>query len=246
MGIAEPFVFFADDESLIDTARMQRMAELIRAAGIHKRYFLYGRADTIARSPALLASWREIGLERVFVGFEFTREEDLLGIRKGSTLSDNETAARILNDLGIEIYASFIVRPDFTREDFAAFAPYCQKLGLRFASFAVLTPLPGTDLMAEVENQLITRNYDFFDFIHTLLPTTLPLDEFFEQLYVLYTRTIPLRRQVPMLRKYRFQDLLAGLRSGRRVLGQMRYAYRDYRTSARMLPTAGGSERSSR
>ncbi|HSN68585.1 MAG TPA: radical SAM protein [Thermoanaerobaculia bacterium] len=240
--IAEPFVFFADDESLIDTGRMQRLADLIRAAGIRKRYFLYGRADTIARSPALLASWREIGLERVFIGFEFTRDEDLRGIRKGSTVSDNEAAARILNDLGIEIYGSFIVRPDFTREDFAAFAPYCEKLGLRFASFAVLTPLPGTDLMAQVENQLITRNYDFFDFIHTLLPTALPLDEFFEQLYALYARAIPLRRQLPMLRKYRVLDFLTGLRRGRRVLGQMRGAYRDYQASAPVRPAVHASE----
>ncbi|MGZ8709188.1 MAG: B12-binding domain-containing radical SAM protein [Thermoanaerobaculia bacterium] len=230
--IAEPFVFFADDESLIDTTRMQRMAELIRASGIRKRYFLYGRSDTIARSPALLETWRKIGLERVFVGFEFTRDEDLSLIRKGSSTSDNDKAARILNDLGIEIYASFIVRPDFTREDFAAFAPYCEKLRLRFASFSVLTPLPGTDLMADVESQLITRNYDFFDFIHTLLPTTLPLDEFYEQLYQLYSHTIPLRRQLPMLFKYRLPDLFSALRNGRRVLTQLRHADRDYGTAA--------------
>jgi radical SAM superfamily enzyme YgiQ (UPF0313 family) len=56
---------------------------------------------------------------------------------------------------------------------------YCRKLGLDFATFAVLTPLPGTDLFDEVRDRLLTRNFDLYDFIHTLLPTSLPLEDFF-------------------------------------------------------------------
>ena len=227
-GIDETFIFFADDESLVDAERMRRLAELIRAARIKKRYFLYGRSDTIARHPDLLELWRDIGLERVFVGFEFFREEDLAYIRKGSKPADNETAAGVLNRLGIEVYASFIVRPEFKREDFVAFAPYCRKLGLRFATFAVLTPLPGTDLYAETKDQLITRNCDFFDFIHTVLPTALPLDEFYEQYCRLYRTTIPLSRQLAIWRKFRLRDIPGVLSQSRRILGRIRHAYEDY------------------
>ncbi len=227
-GIAEDFVFFADDESLIDTARMKALAELIRNAGIKKRYFLYGRADTIARSPELLKLWRSIGLERVFVGFEFFRDGDLALIHKGSTSADNEKAARILADLGIEVYASFIVRQEFTKEDFATFRPYCEKLGLRFATFAVLTPLPGTDLYEQTKDRLITRNYDYVDFLHTLLPTTLPLKDFYEQVYQLYKRAIPFRRQLGVLAKYPLKEIPATLATSKRVLTRVRTAYLDY------------------
>jgi radical SAM superfamily enzyme YgiQ (UPF0313 family) len=205
---------------------------LIRAAGIRKRYFLYGRSDTIARHPDLLKLWRDIGLERVFVGFEFFREEDLQYIRKGSKAADNETAARVLNDLDIEVYASFIVRPEFTREDFAAFAPYCRKLGLRFATFAVLTPLPGTELYGETSGRLITHNYDFFDFIHTLLPTALPLDEFYEQYCRLYQTTVPLRQQLAVWRKFRWRDIPGVLSRSRRIFARIRHASADYRITA--------------
>lgn len=231
-GIAEEFVFFADDESLIDTTRMKTLAELIRGSGIRKRYFLYGRSDTVARSPELLELWRSIGLERVFVGFESFRDEDLALIHKGSTSSDNEKAARILNDLGIEVYASFIVRPEFTRRDFAAFRPYCEKLGLHFATFAVLTPLPGTDLLHEVKDRLVTRNYDLVDFLHTLLPTALPLKDFYEQFYQLYNRAIPFRRKLSVLRKYPLREIPATFAISHRVLSRLRNAYRDYATGA--------------
>jgi len=224
----EEFVFFADDESLVDSRRMKKLAALIRDAGIRKQYFLYGRSDTIARNPELLEMWRDIGLERVFVGLEFFRDKDLNDIRKGSTLSDNEKAVHILQDLGIETYASFIVRPEFNKADFRAFGQYCRNLALGFATFAVLTPLPGTDFYEEVKSQLITHNYDYFDFIHTLLPTALPLKEFYEEYYHLYRTAIPLTRRLSSLRRFPLKDIPPLLVNSYRALNRLRTAYLDY------------------
>lgn len=227
-GISEEFVFFADDESLIDAPRMARLAALIRNAGIRKRYFLYGRSDTITRSPGLLKAWREIGLERVFVGLEFFRDEDLRYIRKSSTCRDNETAVRLLQRLDIEVYASFIVRPEFSTSDFTAFRRYCRDLNLNFASFAVLTPLPGTDLYQETRDRLITRNYDCFDFIHTVLPTALPLKEFYEEYRRLYTEGVAPLRQLLLLRKYPIREIPRMLGKGRQFYKRLRTAHLDY------------------
>jgi radical SAM superfamily enzyme YgiQ (UPF0313 family) len=227
-GLDEEFVFFADDESLVDAPRMKAMAALIRQAGIHKRYFLYGRSDTIARNPDLLELWRDVGLERVFVGLEFFRDEDLEDIHKGSTLRDNEQAVKVLQSLGIDIYASLIVRPEFTTADFAACAQYCRALDLDFATFAMLTPLPGTDLYQEVKGQMITHNYDYFDFIHTLLPTALPLKDFYEAYYQLYQKAIPLTKRLAMLRKMQWREIPAMLASSYRVFTRLRKAYQDY------------------
>jgi radical SAM superfamily enzyme YgiQ (UPF0313 family) len=227
-GIDEEFVFFADDESLVDVVRMKRLAELIRESGIRKRYFLYGRSDTIARNPDLLALWRDVGLERVFVGLEFFRDSDLEFINKGSTTSNNRQAVRVLKDLGIGIYASFIVRPDFTEEDFLEFRRYCRSIDLSFASFAVLTPLPGTDLYDEVEDQLLTRDPEYFDFIHTVLPTALPLEDFYEQYYRLYTKSIPLRNVFAFMSRYRLKDVPASLAKFRRWSKRLRTLYMDY------------------
>jgi radical SAM superfamily enzyme YgiQ (UPF0313 family) len=224
----EEFVFFADDESLVDVRRMQALATMIRDAGLRKRYFVYGRSDTISRNPKLLEAWKEIGLERVFVGLEFFRNSDLDEIRKGSTLHDNATAVRILQDLEIEIYASFIVHPAFTKADFGAFRQYCRALNLNFATFAVLTPLPGTDFYQEVEKQLITHNYDYYDFIHTLLPTALPLKEFYEEYYQLSLNALSPIDRLSLLRKIPLKDLPSLLAASYRVYNRIRRAYLDY------------------
>ncbi|MFC1994132.1 B12-binding domain-containing radical SAM protein [Chloroflexota bacterium] len=227
-NIEEKFVFFADDESLVDSARMKKLAALIKDSGIQKRYFLYGRSDTIARNPDLLEIWKGIGLERVFVGLEFFRNEDLNYIRKGSTLSDNEKAVRVLQDIGIEIYPSFIVRPEYSKADFAAFRQYCQNLGFGFASFAVLTPLPGTDLYEEVKDQLLTHDYDYYDFIHTLLPTALPLKEFYEEYYQLLRKAAPITKQLSFLMKYPLKTIPSTLAKSYRFYNRLKTVHLDY------------------
>ncbi len=226
--IEEESVFFADDESLIDVERMRTLATRITESGIRKRLFLYGRSDTIADNPDLLEAWREAGLERVFVGLESFRDDDLRLVRKGSTVTDNARAVRVLSDLGIDIYASFIVRQEFGHNEFAALRRYCRELELDFATFAVLTPLPGTDLYHEVEDRLLTRDPDFFDFVHTVLPTALPLEEFFRELTGLYRSAVPLGRQLSLLRKFPLDEWPALFGRSSRTFRRLKGLSHDY------------------
>lgn len=189
--IQEPNVFFCDDESMCDAQRMDRLADAIASAGIGKHYFLYARADTIARHPDLFAKWRDIGLVQVFVGMETFSDEALDGLQKEMTVRHQEEAARILDELGVLLYANFMVDPAFTKEDFREMGAHVRRLGLRYASFSVLTPLPGTQLYEERKDDLISDSPELCDMIHTTLPTTLPIRVFYRELYNLFTRALP-------------------------------------------------------
>lgn len=226
--IQEPFVFFADDESLLDTPRMARLADLILSAGIKKRYFLYGRSDTIVKHPELLERWRKIGLERIFVGLEFMRDADLKLIRKGATVENNVQALQILKGLDLDIWPMFMVRPEFERRDFADLRQCCLDLDLSFIGFSVLTPLPGTDLYHEVRDQLINTNYDYFDFFHTLLPTTLPLQDFYQELATLFQRSRSLKNQIRLMRKYRLRELPSLFKAYGQLLRRLKTLAQDY------------------
>lgn len=227
-GIEEEFVFFADDESLVDAPRMKELARLIEEAGIKKRYFLYGRSDTIVRNPDLLKDWKKIGLERVFVGFEFFRDEDLQYINKRASVEENLKAVQILKSLGIGIYGSLIIRPEFTRDDFRALKEFCHRLELDFSSFSVLTPLPGTDLYAEVRSQMITHDYDYFDFLHTLLPTKLPVQEFYRELSWLYRNALSFWQMIAFFRKYPLGEIPGLFSKMNRFTSRLKSAYQDY------------------
>ncbi len=226
--LKEKCVFFADDESLLDTKRMGALADLIQREGIKKRYFLYGRSDTIAKHPDLIEQWKKIGLERVFVGVEFMQDADLKLLRKGSTAENNRTAVKVLKSLGIDIYPTFIITPEFGRSDFAALRKHCLDLDLNFTGFPVLTPLPGKDLYGEVKDNLITSNYDYFDFFHTLLPTTLPMKDFYRELTTLYKRSRSLKNQISLMRRYPLRELPSLFRAYGDFLKRLDTLEQDY------------------
>lgn len=228
MTIEEKYVYFCDDESMVDSKRMDILADLIAEAGIRKRYFLYARTDTVARHPELIAKWKKIGLERVFVGFEFYRDSDLKMINKGTTSKTNASALQILKDLKMDIWPMFIVRPEFDRRDFEDLRKHCLSLSLDFVAFSVLTPLPGTDLYQETKDGLISTNYDYVDFFHTLLPTKLPVKEFYRELVTLYEHSRPLYNQIRLMRKYPLRHLPSLFKKYSRFIERLKTLEQDY------------------
>lgn len=228
--IEEKYVFFSDDESLLDTARMETLANLIRQAGIKKHYFLYARSDTIAKHPELIEQWKKIGLRRIFVGLEAFRNADLRLIRKGTTAENNIRAVQILKNLDIDIWPMFIILPEFDRKDLAGLREHCLELDLDFIGFSVLTPLPGTDLYYDVKDKLITSNYDYFDFFHTLLPTTIPIKDFYIEIITLFKRSRSLKNQIKFMSKYPLRELPSLFRTYGDFMKRLKTLEQDYRT----------------
>jgi len=227
-SVAEPNVFFCDDESMCDTKRMDRLADLIREAGIKKNYFLYGRVDTIVKHPELLAKWAKIGLSQVFVGMEDYSDERLAAMNKGITSAQQVQAVRILDDLGIMMYASYMVDPAYTREDFRNLLAYVRQMKHKYATFTVLTPLPGTQLHAQREQELLSRKPELYDMVHALLPTTLPLTEFYAEYARLWTKAVPFYRIIPTLARFGAQGILQRIRLFGKFLQKVRTAHLDY------------------
>lgn len=227
-GIEEPNVFFCDDESMCDTKRMHALAEKIRQSRIRKRYFLYARADTIVRNPELFTEWASIGLAQVFVGMEAFSDERLAAMRKGVTTAQQAKAVKILQDLGVMTYAAFMVDPDFSRDDFRALKAYVRKLRLNCVNFTILTPLPGTALRADRERDLISEKPELCDMLHALVPTRLPMQEFYKEMDRLYTTAVPWYRSLPVLLKFGLHGLLLRLRLFSAFRRKVLLAYLDY------------------
>ncbi len=226
--VAEQNVFFCDDESMCDVKRMDKLAELIAIAGIHKKYFLYGRVDTIVKHPELFAKWAKIGLSQVFVGMEDFSDKRLAAMNKGITTGQQKKAVQILDKLGIMMYASYMVDPAFTREDFAGLMAYVRKMKHKYASFTVLTPLPGTELYEAKKDQLLSNKPELFDMLHALLPTTLPLEDFYSELAKLWTKAIPLHRALPPLFRFGLHGMIVRIKLFRQVLDKCKRLHLDY------------------
>ena len=183
------YVCFVDDNFMQDIKRAERIYQLVKDAGIKKKYWMQARTDSIARHPKLIEHWAEIGLSTILVGFEKFREEELATLNKKSSIALNEKAVEIMHQFGVDIWGAFIVDPAWGEEDFTALIDYVRLLKIDFPQFTILTPLPGTDFYQQKYDELLTREYEHFDFFHSVLPTKLPLREFYENMARLYANT---------------------------------------------------------
>lgn len=228
LSIQEENIFFCDDESMCDVKRMGLLADLIAENNIRKKYFLYARADTIVRNPELFKKWRNIGLEQVFVGMESFSDASLRSMNKGVTIAQQEQAVRIVKELGILLYASFVVNADFSREDFRALTSYVRHLKLQYASFSILTPLPGTKMYEECYDKLLPYRPEMFDFLHTVVPTNLPLREFYAEFARLWQSAIPPHRSIKTFSRYGLRRIPRTLRLLKKAMSTMRSAHLDH------------------
>jgi radical SAM superfamily enzyme YgiQ (UPF0313 family) len=226
--IAEPNVFFCDDESMCDVRRMDHLADLIRQDGIRKRYFLYGRVDTIVNHPELFAKWAKIGLVQVFVGMEDFSDARLSAMKKGVTAAQQARAVQILDDLGVMMYASYMVDPAYTREDFRGLMAHVRGLGHRYATFTVMTPLPGTELHRAHAGEILSKKPELYDMLHALLSTRLPLPEFYGEMANLYMSAVPLHRALPTLFRFGIHNMLLRMRLFGTFLRRVRAFHLDY------------------
>lgn len=228
LTIEESNVFFCDDESMCDVKRMDKLAGLIAASGIRKKFFLYGRVDTIVNHPELFAKWARIGLAQVFVGMEEYTDTRLTAMKKGITTAQQAEAVRILDQLGIMMYASYMVDPAYSREDFKHLLAYARKMKHKYATFTVMTPLPGTELYNSRKQELLSRKPELYDMLHALFPTTLPMQEFYKELATLWTKAVPLHRVLPTLFRFGLRGMLLRIRIFRRILEKSRQMHLDY------------------
>jgi radical SAM superfamily enzyme YgiQ (UPF0313 family) len=184
--IPEEFVFFVDDEAFVNKRYMTAIALAIREAGIRKKYFTYCRIDTLIRHRELLELWHEIGLERLFIGIEAVTESGLTDYNKRLQVAEIEAGLRAAREIGIKVFAGFIVNPSFTERDFARLTRFIEHNRVDYPSFTVLTPLPGTPALATfdavTELQPNGRpDWSQFDLQHAVTATRLPKESFLRE-----------------------------------------------------------------
>ncbi|MCL4508521.1 MAG: B12-binding domain-containing radical SAM protein [Chloroflexi bacterium] len=188
-GVEGRYVPFVDDLAFRQPQVARDLARGLIAEGVNKRYWAQCRASDIVAHPESFQALAEAGLDMVLMGIEAIDQETLKKLNKGSKPTMNIEAIKILHDAGVKIWGALIVDPDWREEDFDRLAEFVNHYDIECPQFTILTPLPGTELYKTVEGQLMSKDYRHFDFLHTVLPTRLPIEKFYERYAQLYQQT---------------------------------------------------------
>lgn len=233
-SIPEDYVYFVDDEMFINPVRAEAIARLLLERGVRKQYVSWARSDTICAHPELFKLWQRAGLQVVYVGLESMEADALKNFNKGVDPDTNRRAVAILREAGIVLHSALIVNPDFTEADFQRLHRTVAAIAPAEMSFTVLAPSPGTDFWNDTRARFIAPDpYAFYDCMHTLLPTRLPMATFYRYFSLLYLRGFQHNPWRAHRVKVPFRDLLRLMWSGARTGWTLHGLHRDYPPEAR-------------
>jgi len=179
--LREPGVFIVDDVAFVHARHGFEIGEAIRRRGIRKEYYLETRGDVLLRNIDVFRFWRALGLKIMFIGLEAIDKEGLQRFRKRIDLDRNMEALEAARSLGIAVAINLIADPSWDRERFEAVRRWCLEIP-EVVNISVTTPYPGTEIWQTEQRKLTTRDYRLFDIQHAVLPTTLPLPQFYAEL----------------------------------------------------------------
>jgi len=223
--IEAPNIFITDDVFWLNVKRGWELAEALKASGIRKHYTIQTRSDIICKFPDLIEAWKECGRMTIFLGLEKVDDEGLASVNKSNTAEQNDCAIEILQDLDVGYTPNFIIDPSWNRGDFDKLKRWIDRTGAYNSGFTVLTPLPGTDLWNDVEKDVVTEDWELFDIAHTVLPTRLPLEEFYREYAGLWRHALDVRFRLKSRTKS-YAGLLWAVATGKVSLGALRKGMR--------------------
>jgi hypothetical protein len=154
---------------------------------------------------------------------------------KRETVDHNRRAIAVLRRYRVDIYGSLITQPDYTREDWDRLKLFIDENGLYYLNISPLTPLPGSLIWDRYRNGLAVsrRAHGLWDFSHVLMPTRVPLKQYYRSLLGVYAHASanPLRARrlgltsVPSILSPSFLRVWFG---ALRIAGQLLTAHRHH------------------
>jgi hopanoid C-3 methylase HpnR len=180
-AIREPNVFIVDDVAFIRPEHGDAIAAEVEKRGVRKHYYLETRSDVLLRNTEVFRRWARLGLRYMFLGIEAIDAEGLDLYRKRVSPDDNFRALEEARRLGITVAINLIVDPAWDRAQFRLIREFAVSVP-EIVHLTVMTPYPGTEIWHTESRRLTTRDYRLFDIQHAVVPTTLPLDEFYREL----------------------------------------------------------------
>lgn len=160
-AVEEQNIMIYDNDFLNNKERLEKFCDLLEAFKIMKNFICYASVKSILSHPNSIRRMANNGLKAVLVGYETFNEEEMIQYKKKSTVSDSFKASKILKDIGIDCWASFILHPDWDKGDFNKFRKYIKNLKPEISTFSPLTPFPNLPLYKEYKDRLLFNVTDY-------------------------------------------------------------------------------------
>jgi radical SAM superfamily enzyme YgiQ (UPF0313 family) len=179
-------VIFNDDNFTSDKARITMLWNLIKEFDLDLDIVVLCRMDTIAKDPKIAEILCNMGVRLVNFGVESFSEIGLKYVNKSLLVNQQKRAAKILRDLGIEMWPSIMLLPIDTEKTWRKTVTFTKEtINPKISIVNICTPFPGTALRQELiaENRLLHNEWKFYDGIHCVFKPLHASVQLFEEIH---------------------------------------------------------------
>jgi radical SAM superfamily enzyme YgiQ (UPF0313 family) len=159
--IEEPSIMIYDNDFLNNRDRLEAFCDLLEKNGIRKNFICYASVKSIISHPDTIRRVAKNGLRAVLVGYESFSQREMEAYKKKSTVEESYKASALLKELGIDCWASFILHPDWDKEDFRSFRRFIRRLEPEISTFSPLTPFSNLPLYEQYKDRLLFGIEDY-------------------------------------------------------------------------------------
>lgn len=154
---------FRDPIFTVNRRRAIALLDAIDASGLDVTWGCETHLNVL--DEALLERMAQAGCRLIQTGIETTQEEVIKAShRKSAKLEQQEAMLAAAQRVGIKMAIYFIVGlPDDTPEGMRASLAYARQLPSAYVQITVCTPYPGTRFYQDVEQDLLTHDWDQLD-----------------------------------------------------------------------------------
>lgn len=222
--IKEPTIMFIDNDFFASKEKIQTFISIIKELKLNENYIVYGSVKGIIDHKDTIKEFVDLGLKAVLVGYESFDDREMEDYNKKSDTSDNYEAARILKELGVDVWASFIAHPDWNRRDFKSMRKYIKSLQPEISSINPLTPFPNLPMYKQYEDRLIYKKdeYEKWSFGQvTIFPSKMSLRRYYYELLKtnLYVN-IFINKKTDMIKHFGIRNIFRILKGSLKAMGK--------------------------
>jgi len=172
-------IMFYDSSLTIDLEHTKSLFRAIR--GLHKSFICLGNINVFTQDDELLRLSKEAGCIQWNIGFESVSQQSLNDAKKKTNIVEAyNKAIQKIHEHKMNVHGFFIFGFDHdTKDIFDKTWEFVQQSKLDSANFSILTPLPGTPLFKELEqqNRILTTDWRQYGYQRTAVFKTKNLTE---------------------------------------------------------------------